>query len=238
MTDPLPIPSQAEAMMRRVSPEGRARALKEQQRRQKARNKLIGRCVLAGIVIALLLWAVNALVVPVGSVGLTAAIVAFIASCVTISVMARERPATKATLGATPLRQLPERTGAWLETQRPALPAPAATLIDGIGVRLEAMTPQLARIEPNGPAAEAVRKLLCTELPALLDGYHEIPATLRDQPRGDGQSANAHLLHGLGVIDSEVSRMTEQLARGAFDELATQNRYLELKYDGSGALEG
>ncbi len=237
MTDPMPIPSQAEAMMRRVSPEGRARALKEQQRRQKARNRVIGRCVLAGIVIVLALWAVNALV-PIGAAGVIAAIIAFVAACVAISMMARERPATTATLGAAALHQLPERTGAWLETQRPALPAPAATLIDGIGVRLEAMTPQLARLEPNGPAAEAVRKLLCTELPALLDGYHEIPATLRDQPRGDGQSANAHLLHGLGVIDSEVSRMTEQLARGAFDELATQNRYLELKYDGSGALEG
>jgi hypothetical protein len=238
MTDPLPISSQAEAMMRRVSPEGRARALKEQQRRQKATNKLILRCVLAGIAIAIAAWAVNALLMPIGAPGLIAAIIAFVAACVAISVTARERPATRATLGATPLQQLPERTGAWLETQRPALPAPAATLIDGIGVRLEAMTPQLARIEPNGPAAEAVRKLLSTELPALLDGYHEIPATLRDQPRGDGQSANAHLLHGLGVIDSEVSRMTEQLARGAFDELATQNRYLELKYDGSGALEG
>jgi hypothetical protein len=237
MTDPLPIPSQAEAMMRRVSPEGRARALKEQQRRQKARNRVIGRCVLAGIAIVLALWAINALV-PIGAAALIAAIIAFVAACVAISMMARERPATKATLGAAALHQLPEQTGAWLETQRPALPAPAVTLIDGIGVRLEAMTPQLARIEPNGPAAEAVRKLLCTELPALLDGWHEIPATLRDQPRGDGQSANAHLLHGLGVIDSEVSRMTEQLARGAFDELATQNRYLELKYDGSAALEG
>jgi len=224
-------------MMRRVSPEGRARAAKEQQRRQKARNRVIGRCVLAGIAIALVLWAVNALVMPVGAAALIAAIIAFVAACVTISVMARERPATRAMLGAAALHQLPEQTGAWLETQRPALPAPAVTLIDAIGVRLGALTPQLARLEPNGPAAEAVRKLLCTELPALLDGYQEIPATLRDQPRGDGQSANAHLLHGLGVIDSEVSRMTEQLARGAFDELATQNRYLELKYDGGGALE-
>ncbi|GAA0296322.1 hypothetical protein GCM10009087_02610 [Sphingomonas oligophenolica] len=237
MTDPLPIPSQAEAMMRRVSPEGRARAMKEQQRRQKARNRLVLRCVLAGIAIALALWAVNALVTPVGSAGLIAAIIAFVAACVAIGMTARERPATIATLGAAALHQLPERTGAWLESQRPALPAPAARLVDGIGVRLEAMTPQLARLEPNGPAADAVRKLLSTELPALLAGYREIPPTLRDQPRGDGQSPTAHLLHGLGVIDGEVGRMTEQLARGAFDELATQNRYLELKYDG-GALEG
>ena len=32
--------------------------------------------------------------------------------------------------------------------------------------------------------------------------------------------------------------MTVQLASGAFDELATQNRYLDLKYDGGGVPEG
>ena len=224
-------------MMRRVSPEGRARALKEQQRRQKATNRLILRCLLAGIVTALLLWGAS-LAIPLGTAEIVAAIMLWVAACVVIAVQSRERPATAATLGAAALHQLPERTGAWLESQRPALPAPAATLVDGIGVRLEAMTPQLARLEPNGPAAEAVRKLLSTELPALLAGYQEIPPTLRDQPRGDGLSPTAHLLHGLGVIDSEVGRMTEQLARGAFDELATQNRYLELKYDGAGGLGG
>lgn len=236
MTNHSPVPSQAEAMMRRVSPEGRARALKEQQRRQKATNRLILRCLLAAIVIGLLFWGVS-FAVPLGAAGLVAAISLWVVACVLITVQSRERPATATTLAAATLHQLPEQTNAWLESQRPALPAPAATLVDGIGVRLEAMTPQLARLEPGGPAAEAVRKLLCTELPALLAGYQEIPPTLRDQPRDGGQSPTAHLLHGLGVIDSEVGRMTEQLARGAFDELATQNRYLELKYDGGGGLE-
>ena len=41
---------------------------------------------------------------------------------------------------------------------------------------------------------------------------------------------------GLRLIDGEVARMTEQLARGAFDEVATQRRYLELKYSGEGGL--
>lgn len=220
--------------MRRVSPEGRARAQKEQQRRQRARNRLILRCLLAALAIALALFGLN-LVRPLGAEGLIAALLAWVGVCVLINLRTRERPATVTALAAVQLHELPEKAMAWLEGQRPALPAPAATLVDGIGVRLEAMTPQLAQIEPNGPAAEAVRKLLSIELPALLAGYAEIPPTLRDTPRGDGENPTAHLLHGLGVIDSEVGRMTEQLARGAFDELATQNRYLELKYD-SGAL--
>ena len=37
---------------------------------------------------------------------------------------------------------------------------------------------------------------------------------------------------------TRLEAITPQLACGAFDELATQNRYLELKYDGGGALKG
>jgi hypothetical protein len=33
-------------------------------------------------------------------------------------------------------------------------------------------------------------------------------------------------------VESELSRMTEQLASGDLDKLATQGRYLELKYKG------
>lgn len=222
--------------MRRVSPEGRERARKERERRARATNRLILRCVMAAIAVALL-FAAGGLIHPLGAAGPIAGLLLWITVCVAIGVLTRERPATVETLGAASLQHLPEHIGAWLESQRPALPAPATTLIDGIGVRLEAMTPQLARLDPNGPAADAVRKLLTTELPALLAGYHEIPATLRHQAIGAGESADAHLLHGLGVIDSEVARMTEQLARGAFDELATQNRYLELKYDGAARLD-
>ncbi|HWU72664.1 MAG TPA: hypothetical protein VN137_04215, partial [Sphingomonas sp.] len=102
--------------------------------------------------------------------------------------------------------------------------------------RLEGMTPQLAQLDPKEPAADAVRKLLCVELPDLVTGYHAVPTSLRDRAGSGGQSADGHLVEGLGVIDAEVARMTEQLARGAFDEVATQRRYLELKYDGAGSL--
>ena len=60
-------------MMRRVSPEGRARALKEQQRRQKATNRLILRCLLAGVIIALLLWGAS-LAIPLSTAEIVAAI--------------------------------------------------------------------------------------------------------------------------------------------------------------------
>ena len=36
---------------------------------------------------------------------------------------------------------------------------------------------------------------------------------------------------GLKIIDGEIHRISSDLASGSFDALATQNRYLQLKYD-------
>ena len=48
------VTDQARAMLDRVSPEGRARALKAQRRRQAQTNKLILRSLLAGVIVAVL----------------------------------------------------------------------------------------------------------------------------------------------------------------------------------------
>jgi hypothetical protein len=229
------VTDQARAMLDRVSPEGRARALKAQRRRQAQTNKLILRCLLVGAIVAALTAAIG-YAIPIGMPGVLAALTVWVVACVAIAMSSRERPATSDALAATRLHQLPDVAGRWLESQRTALPAPAVRVADDILYRLEGMTPQLAQLDPNEPAADAVRKLLCVELPDLVTGYHAVPPGLRDRAGSGGQSADSHLIEGLGVIDAEVARMTEQLARGAFDEVATQRRYLELKYDGAGSL--
>jgi len=129
------------------------------------------------------------------------------------------------------LHLLPRRTEAWLEAQRPALPAPAQLLLDGIGVKLEAMGPQLAALDPREPAAAEIRKLIGEELPELVGGYQRVPQALRREGR-NGVSPDRQLVEGLRTVESELGRMTEQLASGDLDKLATQNRYLELKYRG------
>lgn len=229
------VTDQARMMLDRVSPEGRARALKAQRRRQAATNRLILRCLLAGVILAALTAAIG-YAIPIGAPGVLAALVVWVIACVALAIASRERPATSDALAVTRLHQLPDMAGRWLEGQRAALPAPAIPVADAILHRLEGMTPQLAQLDPNAPAADAVRKLLCVELPDLVSGYHAVPPSLRDRAGSGGQSADNHLIEGLGVVDAEVARMTEQLARGAFDEVATQRRYLELKYDGAGSL--
>lgn len=136
-------------------------------------------------------------------------------------------------LAAVPLKALPSKTEAWLETQRPALPAPAQSLIDGIGVRLETLTPQLAMLDEQQPAAMEVRKLLGEQLPELLRGYARVPEPLRKVER-NGKSPDAQLAESLKLIDDEIGEMTEQLAQGDLDALATRGRFLEIKYRDDG----
>ena len=235
MTTNVPTPSQAQSMIARVSPEGRARARKERERRQRATNRVIGRIALAALAVALVTWIVGAEIVALGSAGIAVAVAVFLAACVAIVIGSRDRPATVAVLAHTDLARLPAGVEAWLDRQRPALPAPAVALVDSLSVRLGDMAPQLATLDRTGPAAEAVRRLLATDLPALVRGYRAVPPNLRARPGDTGRSADDHLLEGLSVVDGEIGRMTEQLARGAFDDLATRHRFLELKYESGGA---
>jgi hypothetical protein len=45
-------------------------------------------------------------------------------------------------------------------------------------------------------------------------------------------------MSGLAIVDREMARMTDELARGDFDALATQDRFLALKYDADDTLAG
>jgi hypothetical protein len=40
------------------------------------------------------------------------------------------------------------------------------------------------------------------------------------------------------VIEREIAQMTEQLASGDVDLLATRGRYLQIKYQGDDTIEG
>ncbi|MBU0774243.1 MAG: hypothetical protein KKH54_03390, partial [Alphaproteobacteria bacterium] len=132
-------------------------------------------------------------------------------------------------LAETPLTALPLQTEIWLENQCKALPAPAVTLVDSIGTKLEILSPQLEKLGPQDPAALEVRRLLADHLPELVTGYQSIPQPLRREER-NGRVPEKQLVEGLAVIDAEIGRMSESLASGDLDKLATQNRFLELKY--------
>jgi hypothetical protein len=140
---------------------------------------------------------------------------------------------TVETLRQTDLGTLAGKTEIWLEAQRAALPAPAVSIVQDIGTRLDQLAPQLQRLDENDPASREVRKLVGEHLPELINSYKRIPDPLRRQEHG-GKTPEQQLVDGLKVIDREIETMTGQIARGELDKLATRGRYLEIRYDGAG----
>jgi hypothetical protein len=223
--------ARAGEMLHRHSPEGRRTRQRARERRRRALARIARRMVLAvvAVFVAAIAWGV--VIGPIGIGGLMAAGVAILLAWVAILSLSTRPAASPAAIAASDLPLLPERTEEWLQKQRPALPAPAARLVDGIGLKLEALAPQMATLNPQDPAAAEIRKLLCEELPELVDGYRRVPEALRRTAR-DGPSPDQQLIDGLAVVDGEVARMAAQLASGDLHKLATQGRYLELKYRG------
>ena len=230
MSDELIGPDQAKAMLHRVSPEGRARAQREQRRRRQRTMQWVARGLIALVAVAVALVAFRALLGSIPAPAIGGAIGGVIA--VFWVMAARRGPATAEALDVAPLAALPQASAQWLETKLPMLPAPAFTIADGLAAEIAGLGPQLARVPADEPAAEAVRRLLAVELPALVERHQSIPEALRGRAREGGRSADSHLIEGLGIVREEVARMSEQLASGQFDALATQNRFLELKYQG------
>lgn len=139
---------------------------------------------------------------------------------------------TTESLRQTDLETLAGKTEIWLEAQRPALPAPAVAIMQDIGIRLDQLAPQLQTLDDSNPAAREVRKLVGEHLPELINGYKRIPEPLKHKEYG-GKTPDQQLVDGLKLIDREIETMTGQIARGELDKLATQSRYLEIKYDGA-----
>lgn len=174
-------------------------------------------------------------VTPLGIGGILLAVMAYFGLALAALLLpAGIRDVADSALPTTALARLPLDTEIWLANQRHALPPPAQRLADGIGLKLEQLAPQLARIDEKEPAAFEVRRLIADELPELVRGYQRVPPHLRGATE-HGLDPDRQLIEGLSVVDSELTRMSAQLARGDLHALATQGRYLELKYQGDSA---
>ncbi|WP_133366201.1 hypothetical protein [Qipengyuania sediminis] len=131
------------------------------------------------------------------------------------------------------VRQLLGRTELWLEAQRPALPPPAAGLIDQLGVQLDGLGLQLEGLDQNHPKAREVRSLVGEQLPEIIDSYRRIPAQMRTETRS-GSTPDQQLTQSLATISNEIESTTRQLAEGSLDNLAIKHRFLDTKF-GTGA---
>jgi hypothetical protein len=222
--------NRAEEALRRHGMEPRM-AQRARQRARASVFKKLARITIAGAALAIGLISWGLIIGPVGVSGLMMAVLAFIVVATALMII----PAPGFTPGdvvpTTELALLPLKTEEWLAGQRRALPAPAVKLVDGIGLTLEQLAPQLETLDPAEPAAAEIRRLIGEDLPELVNGYIRVPPTFRAHAV-NGTSPDQQLVSGLGVVQSELTRMSEQLASGELTKLATQGRYLELKYQG------
>lgn len=168
-------------------------------------------------------------VVPLGIGGAMLVMALLVAATLAFAIWPTESAPTSERLAQVDIRALPAQTERWLEAQRPALPAPAVTLVDRIGLRLETLSPQLATVGADTPEALDVRKLIGEQLPAFVKDYARVPTSLRTTPR-NGKTPDAELVDGLKLIEREIADMTTRLAQADLDNLATRGRFLEMKY--------
>lgn len=230
MTDVDRAVARAGELLHRLSPQAQRLAHRARQRRRAFFLKKIGRAIIAGgaILVASVLFGL--FVGPLGSTGFLAVLGLFVAAALALLIFPQYPEASTETLVNTDLKYLPAQTEVWLSAQRKALPAPAANLLDQIGMKLETLGPQLQTLDPREPIAHDVRKVLTEHLPDLVGGYTRVPEPLRRERQSSGQTPDEQLADGLKLIDEEIGELTRNIASGDLDKLATQGKFLELKY--------
>jgi hypothetical protein len=224
--------NQAGGRHRRAQPIGRGSA-ELRRRNLMTRIKLIGGSLLAIVLTAMVAGIV---IDGIGFTGIMIAFLGIVASTFLFSNFPRVKVPRRRDLNTGDVRQMVARTELWLEHQRPALPPPAVTLVDQIGLQLDALGVQLENIDPLHTAAVETRKLVGETLPGMIDAYRKVPAALRREERA-GATPDAQLTESLGKISHEIDRVTRQLADGALDDLAIRTRYLDYRYGAAGEPE-
>ncbi|MGE7207594.1 hypothetical protein ACQKJZ_18220 [Sphingomonas sp. NPDC019816] len=223
----------AREVMARISQDYRGTAQVAVKRVRRQARSVMRRVILIAIANAAILIAamVTGLILPggIGIFGALAAMLLMLAVTLMIALAPAPRAPSPAKLAQVDIKALPGQTERWLEAQRPRLPAPAVTLVDRIGQRLETLSPQLAAVDNDTVEAMEVRRLIGEQLPAFLRDYERVPEPLRRVER-NGRTPDAQLVDGLKLIEQEIGDMTQRLAQADLDSLSTRGRYLEMKY--------
>ena len=231
--------AKARASWSRIS-EGHAAPAVAAPRARRGGAQAIGRrltrIAIADAAILILAFAIG-LVMPIGIMGAVLVMALLLATTLLLAVWPQDRAPPPEKLRTVDLRALPAQTERWLDAQRPALPPPARAMVDRIGTRLDALSPQLARVDGDTEDALELRRLIGEQLPAFVADYARVPATLRQVER-NGRTPDGELVDGLKLIEHEIGQMTQRLAEHDLDSLSTRGRFLEMKYQGDDDVTG
>lgn len=120
----------------------------------------------------------------------------------------------------------------WLLRQRQRLSGRAIPALDKIFFRLNDLHPHLPGLDPHGPLAWDLRRLLTDHLPRLIQSYGSLPATVRDDP------LLQRLIEGLEILDEELIRICREASRDHMLSFEVQERFIGAKYKDGDELGG
>jgi hypothetical protein len=229
--DPNRTLARAEETMRRLAgtPEARRAASRRWRRRGQDVGRRLKRMAIADLLLLVLALFYGAFVGPLGIEGLMLLFLALpLVSLLMLMLPTGMSVGTAAELATAEPAALPPRVEEWIDRQRLALPSAACSRLDGIGLQLEVLQPQLQRVDARDPTAQEVKRLLVDHLPELVEHYQRVPEAARLQH--GGRDIDRQLLDGLGVIESELKRLSGELAADDLKAFKTQGRFLELRY--------
>jgi len=127
------------------------------------------------------------------------------------------------------LLALPGKAEEWLLEKRPDLPVRAAPALDALLVQLADLEPQLKRLDPLSTLAWDARRLIGNHLPRLIEGYCELPATIRERD----PSYENQLIKGMETLADELLDLCRQVSRDRLVTFEAHGKFLESRYKDS-----
>ena len=114
----------------------------------------------------------------------------------------------------------------WLLNQRKTLPGRVIPGIDTIIARLGDLHPHVPALDPYGPVAWDLRRLLTDHLPRLVQAYSGLPATVRDAD----PTLLQRLIVSLRTLDEELVRICKEASRDHLLAFEVRDRFIESRY--------
>jgi hypothetical protein len=129
-----------------------------------------------------------------------------------------------------PNGEMVQRFDSYLYRSRAMLPAPAQAEIDALSSVLPSLRQTLERVDTLDPNAQDARRLMSLHLPGLIDRYTHVPTAYRNEPDGEGKSADERLVEALAASRAALADVSDKLARVDLAALETQGRFIQSRY--------
>ncbi len=210
------------------TPEARAAAKRERQRRSREAMRRFKRVMVALAAILAATVAIG-IIYPIGILGFVAAIITAIFAVFFLAFYPQSRPqaAEIKTLSNT---EVVHRLDTLLIRDRSALPLRALPEVDAISAQLPLLEKRLETLDPLDPLAQDARRLMGQHLPDLLGRFEKVPVAYRQQQDGGGMSVEDRLLSGLGAARVAIDDIGRKFAETDLNAFETQGRFIESRY--------